>query len=59
MSQLVEEALGLKAGDHWLDVLDLGCGKGAAGRALYPLANWVSGVDLSKLAVEQVVVCDV
>mmetsp|Transcript_2352 Transcript_2352/g.3304 ORF Transcript_2352/g.3304 Transcript_2352/m.3304 type:complete len:576 (+) Transcript_2352:40-1767(+) len=53
MRGLVEEVLGLRAGDHWVDVLDLGCGKGAAGREFYPLSNRITGVDVSKLALDQ------
>lgn len=58
---MVEAALGLPAdtirpsarkGMRWLDVLDLGCGKGVMGSRLRPLANYLTGVDLSEEAIK-------
>jgi predicted TPR repeat methyltransferase len=36
-----------------LSVLDLGCGTGLCGKALRPLAGWLTGVDLSESMIEQ------
>mmetsp|Transcript_37039 Transcript_37039/g.99870 ORF Transcript_37039/g.99870 Transcript_37039/m.99870 type:complete len:558 (-) Transcript_37039:5-1678(-) len=55
MRSLVEDVMGVSgdAGDCWLDVLDLGCGRGGAGHEFRGLANRLTGIDLSKLAIEQ------
>lgn len=37
----------------WLDILDLGCGNGRMGRQLEPLANYMTGIDLSEEAIKQ------
>lgn len=58
MRSMIEAALGLPAngvatrGLKWLDILDLGCGRGAMGSQLKPLANFVTGVDLSEKAIK-------
>lgn len=58
MRSMIQAALGLPAGGigetglHWLDILDLGCGRGAMGRELRPLANVLTGVDLSETAIK-------
>ena len=53
---MIEAALGLPADDaipstrkgmRWLDVLDLGCGRGTMGSQLRHLANYMTGVDLA------------
>lgn len=36
----------------WLDILDLGCGRGRMGLELQSLANHMAGVDLSKEAIK-------
>ena len=55
MRSLVEDVMEVSgdAGDCWLDVLDLGCGRGGAGHEFRGLANRLTGIDLSKLAIEQ------
>jgi predicted TPR repeat methyltransferase len=45
--QLVSEISSLRGQSARLDVLDLGCGTGLVGAAIRPLANRVTGVDLS------------
>lgn len=40
-----------RGGERWLDVLDLGCGRGGAGLEFRGLANRLLGVDLSELQV--------
>lgn len=58
MRSMIEAALGLPAdgvlgsGLQWLDILDLGCGRGTMGSQLKPLANFVTGVDLSENAIK-------
>lgn len=60
IAAMVEAALGLPAdsrpsdrkGMRWLDVLDLGCGRGVMGSRLRPLANYLTGVDLSEKAIK-------
>lgn len=37
---------------QWLDILDLGCGRGRMGIELRSLANYITGVDLSKEALK-------
>ncbi|CAN0457862.1 unnamed protein product, partial [Discosporangium mesarthrocarpum] len=37
---------------QWLDVLDLGCGRGRMGEELRALANQMTGVDLSEEALK-------
>lgn len=47
-------ASGLRGDDRawkWLDILDVGCGRGAMGTQLEPLANYMEGVDLSEKAI--------
>lgn len=53
LRKLVVDAMGLSeaADDGWLDVLDAGSGRGAAGIVFRGLANRLVGVDLSPLAV--------
>ena len=55
LAAMARRALGLSEGDgwHWLDVLDLGCGGGAAGAALEGVANRIVGVDASPAAVQR------
>lgn len=56
---MIEAALGLPSdgsvgrGLQWLDILDLGCGRGAMGSQLKPLANFITGVDLSEKAIKR------
>ena len=45
--QLVAEISSLRGTSARLDVLDLGCGTGLVGAAIRPMANRVTGVDLS------------
>ncbi len=58
MRSMIEAALGLPSdgsvgrGLQWLDILDLGCGRGAMGGQLKPLANFITGVDLSEKAIK-------
>lgn len=67
MRSMIEAALGLPAegvggglsgtsggvkGLKWLDILDLGCGRGAMGVQLKALANYMTGVDLSEEAIK-------
>lgn len=58
MRSMIEAALGLPVdgiggtGLQWLDILDLGCGRGTMGRELKPLANVLTGVDLSETAIK-------
>lgn len=59
MRSMIEAALGLPAdgrggrrGLQWLDVLDLGCGRGTMGGQLKPLANFITGIDLSENAIK-------
>lgn len=67
MRSMIEAAIGLPmdngvgglsrtSGDgrglKWLDVLDLGCGRGVMGSQLQPLANYMTGVDLSEEAIK-------
>eukprot|EP00903_Cladosiphon_okamuranus_P019910 g18299.t1 len=58
MRSMIEAALGLPPdgrggrGLQWLDVLDLGCGRGTMGRQLKPLANFITGIDLSEKAIK-------
>ncbi|ETW00373.1 hypothetical protein, variant [Aphanomyces invadans] len=44
--------IGISDGDHWLDVVDLGCGSGHAMSFLRSLSNFVLGIDLSPLSIE-------
>lgn len=58
MRSMIEAALGLpvsggRGGLKWLDILDLGCGRGTMGKHLKPLANYITGVDLSEEAIKQ------
>lgn len=59
MRSMIEAALGLPSdgsvgrGLQWLDILDLGCGRGAMGSQLKPLANFITGVDLSEKAIKR------
>lgn len=61
MRSMIEAALGLPAHGvvrgnlQWLDILDLGCGRGAMGSQLRPLANFITGVDLSEEAIKTAV----
>lgn len=46
---------GSRGGDRawkWLDILDVGCGRGAMGTQLEPLANYMEGIDLSEKAIK-------
>ncbi|CAM9188023.1 unnamed protein product [Scytosiphon promiscuus] len=58
MRSMIEAALGLPVDGvggtdlHWLDILDLGCGRGTMGMELKPLANMLTGVDLSETAIK-------
>lgn len=58
MRSMIEAALGLPPdgrggrGLQWLDVLDLGCGRGTMGSQLKPLANYITGIDLSEKAIK-------
>lgn len=47
-------ASGSRGGDRawkWLDILDVGCGRGTMGTQLEPLANYMEGIDLSEKAI--------
>lgn len=58
MRSMIEAALGLPSdgrggrGLQWLDVLDLGCGRGTMGSQLKPLANFITGIELSEGAIK-------
>ncbi|CAM9888718.1 unnamed protein product [Ectocarpus sp. 6 AP-2014] len=58
MRSMIEAALGLppdglgRRGLQWLDILDLGCGRGTMGSQLKHLANFITGVDLSERAIK-------
>lgn len=54
MRGMVHSTLGLESGSdvRWLDIVDLGCGLGQAGRHFRPLANRLVGLDVSKASVE-------
>lgn len=67
MRSMIEAAIGLPVdegggslsrtsgngrGLKWLDILDLGCGRGVMGSQLQPLANYMTGVDLSEEAIK-------
>ncbi|CAM9691931.1 unnamed protein product [Hapterophycus canaliculatus] len=58
MRSMIEAALGLvvdgmgRTGLQWLDILDLGCGRGKMGGELRSLANVLTGVDLSETAIK-------
>ena len=46
---------GSRGGDRawkWLDILDIGCGRGAMGTQLESLANYMEGIDLSEKALK-------
>jgi predicted TPR repeat methyltransferase len=51
LAQAAQEALGAKA--QGLNVLDLGCGTGLAGKTLKPMAARLDGVDLSPAMLNQ------
>lgn len=51
--RLVAEALKRHAGSRALDILDLGCGTGLVGAQIRPLAQQLSGVDISSAMLEK------
>ncbi|KAH9116755.1 hypothetical protein LEN26_000125 [Aphanomyces euteiches] len=52
VSTALQEKIGVSEGDRWLDVIDLGCGSGSSMQYFRSLSNYVLGIDVSPISVE-------
>ncbi|RQM11966.1 hypothetical protein B5M09_000845 [Aphanomyces astaci] len=52
MSAALRLRIGISDGDHWLDVVDFGCGSGHAMAWFRSLSSFVLGIDVSPMSIE-------